>query len=573
MRNFLAKLLTPPNFEDDEHKTRVALYVHWIALVFIAAILLVTLFGKISAGSFTLNVFDAALLGVLVLLGLIWLLSRKGRVRAASLLLVAILWVAVNGVAFLGAGVRDTSFIANFVVLIAAGLLLGWKAAIALSALTIVAGFLLANAELAGITLGVYTPKSPIIFISETAYIFVIFAAFIWLLISGLENALEKARKGAAELKDANRELNAATRSLEENQNALLVANQQLSQRAERINTIANISKTITLIQELERLLPSLATIIGERFGYFHVGIFLLVESGEAAVLRASNSEGGAQMIERKYRVKVPSYEVVGTVADRGEARIADAAEIQAARVRQPELPETQSQLALPLKVREIVIGVLDIQSASPAAFTDEDVSTLQILADQAAIAIQNARSSEQAKDALLKAEIVSRQLTTKAWREYSEAQDHRGYRYDGIKPEPIRETIQFAENERPLTIPIRLRGQVIGNLKLKPTESARHWTEDEKAMAEATAERVALALESARLLEDAQNRARREAFLSEISTKLGASFQLDSILRDTVEELGQTFRNARVSFQLTNLEAVGATRADGVNDNGSEPN
>ena len=71
--------------------------------------------------------------------------------------------------------------------------------------------------------------------------------------------------------------------------------------------------------------------------------------------------------------------------------------------------------------------------------------------------------------------------------------------------------------------------------------------------MAEATAERVALALESARLLDDAQKRAQRETFLSEVSTKLGASFQVDSILRDTVEELGQTFKNATVSFQLAN--------------------
>ena len=71
--------------------------------------------------------------------------------------------------------------------------------------------------------------------------------------------------------------------------------------------------------------------------------------------------------------------------------------------------------------------------------------------------------------------------------------------------------------------------------------------------MAEATAERVALALEGARLLEDAQRKAARETFLSDISAKLGTSFQLDSILRDTVQELGENFRNATVSFQLVN--------------------
>ena len=83
--------------------------------------------------------------------------------------------------------------------------------------------------------------------------------------------------------------------------------------------------------------------------------------------------------------------------------------------------------------------------------------------------------------------------------------------------------------------------------------------------MAEATADRVAIALEGARLLDDAQRKASREEFLSDISAKLGTSFQLDSILRDTVQELGTSFRNATVSFQLVNpSEAAGGNGRDG---------
>ena len=100
------------------------------------------------------------------------------------------------------------------------------------------------------------------------------------------------------------------------------------------------------------------------------------------------------------------------------------------------------------------------------------------------------------------------------------------------------------------------LRGQTIGRLKLRPTDQQRHWTEDEQAIVSSTAERVALAIESVRLLEDAQKRATREELISEISAKLGSTFQLDSILRDTVEELGQTLRGTTVSFQLVNPSA-----------------
>jgi GAF domain-containing protein len=103
------------------------------------------------------------------------------------------------------------------------------------------------------------------------------------------------------------------------------------------------------------------------------------------------------------------------------------------------------------------------------------------------------------------------------------------------------------------LLVPVELRGQTIGRFKLNLSDPARQWTDDELAMVRATAERVALALEGARLLDEAQKRATREAFLSDVATKLSASFQLDSILRDTVQELGQTLKNSTVTFQLVN--------------------
>jgi GAF domain-containing protein len=116
---------------------------------------------------------------------------------------------------------------------------------------------------------------------------------------------------------------------------------------------------------------------------------------------------------------------------------------------------------------------------------------------------------------------------------------------------------VQITNSENDvLSIPVQLRGQVIGRLKLNAADPSRQWTDDEMIMMSATAERVALALEGARLLDEAQKRATREAFLSEVATKLSTSFQLDSILRDTVQELGQTLKNSTVTFQLVNPTA-----------------
>lgn len=553
MQRDLRGFFTPPFFSNDENKTRIARDVHRIALVFMTAILVYIVFSKFASGVFSMNIFDGILLAVFLIIYVIWSLSKRGYVRPAGLALVSILWLAVNGTAYYGAGVRDSSFIANFAVLLTAGLLIGWKAAIALSFMTVAAGIGLSYAEVLGISPAVYTPDSPLDAMRDLSGIFVIFTIFIYLLISGLENAIKNAQAGTRDLEAANRELTNARAHLEVNRNELLQANEQLKRRAERISTIANISKTLTLVQEIEQLLPSVVATISQRFGYYHSGIYLLDESKQVAALRAASSEGGKRMLKRGHRVLAGSSGIIGFVMERGEARIALDEGVRPAKFENPDLPETRSQLVLPLKVKEIVIGALDIQSAQPNAFTEEDTSILSILADQAAIAIQNANSAEQALNALRNAEIASRQLSGKAWRGYAETLEVRGYRYDGVKPEPVKDAGRSSAAESSLSIPIRVRGHVIGRLKLSPPDGSRRWTEDEIAMAEATADRVALALEGARLLDDAQRKAARETFLSDISAKLGTSFQLDSILRDTVQELGESFRNATVSFQLIN--------------------
>jgi GAF domain-containing protein len=209
--------------------------------------------------------------------------------------------------------------------------------------------------------------------------------------------------------------------------------------------------------------------------------------------------------------------------------------------------------MALPLKSGNQLIGVLDIQSTEDNPFSEDDISTLSILADQVGIAIENALLYEQSQRALREANIASLQASGQAWKSYTETLETPGYRYDGIRSQPLGDTQRSSREGDALLIPVQLRGQMIGRLKLKASDASRQWTDDELAMMEATAERVALALESARLLEEAQKRATRETFLSDVAAKLSTSFQLDSILRDTVEELGQTLKNSTITFQLVN--------------------
>jgi GAF domain-containing protein len=329
-----------------------------------------------------------------------------------------------------------------------------------------------------------------------------------------------------------------------------------MGKRAEQLKLVANVAKSAISIQDEDRLLPYIAELIHQGFNIYHVGVFLLDEQKQYAILRASNSDGGLIMLKRNYRLKIGEHGIVSFVISRGVPRITLNVGQDAAFFDNPDLPDTRSELALPLKIGEMIIGALDLQSTEEKAFREEDISVLSILSDQVAIAIQNARSLEQAQRALYEAEVATRQLSGNAWKGYAKKFQTRGYRYDGVKSEALIEASDSQKQKDALSIPVQVRGHTIGHLKLRALDATHRWTEDERAIIESTAERVALALDGARLLDEAQKRAARESFLSDVGAKLGTSFQLDSILRDTVEELGQTLTGSTVSFQLVNPSA-----------------
>jgi len=390
-----------------------------------------------------------------------------------------------------------------------------------------------------------------LLWIIDTAPIFLgLFAYFVGQRQDSLQRLNRDLKQRESELEDIRANLE---QSVEERTQELVAANQQTTKRVEQLKLIADVARSAISVQDVDRLLPHMAQLISQRFNFYHVGIFLLDEQKQYAILRASNSQGGLRMIKKGHRLRVGTQGIVGYVSETGQPRIALNVEDDPVYFGGVDLPNTRSEIALPLKSGDIILGVLDIQSTDANAFSEDQSSTLSILADQMAIAIQNAISREQSQRALMEAEIASRQAAGQAWRRYRETLEGRGYRYDGVRSEPLKEASASSASNDMLNLPVRLRGQTIGHLKLNHPDASHAWTEDELAMAEATAERVALALDGARLLEDAQKRAARETFLSDITAKLGASFQMDSILRDTVEELGQTLKNSTVTFQLVN--------------------
>ncbi|MGA7192406.1 MAG: GAF domain-containing protein [Anaerolineales bacterium] len=331
----------------------------------------------------------------------------------------------------------------------------------------------------------------------------------------------------------------------------LVRANQKTEEQASRLRTVAEVSRLAAAIGEQDRLMNSLTNLISQQLDYYHIGIFLLDERREYAMLSAANSDGGMKMLARGHRLEVGQQGMVGYVTSSGKPRIALDVGADAIFFNNPDLPTTRSEMALPLKVNDVVIGALDIQSTEANAFTEEDYSILSILADQVAIAIQNARSNQETKRALQEAEIASSQLTGRAWKDYTSERDTKGYSFRGAKVEPIQNKSNAVESNGMLHMPIRLRGQIIGDLKLNRTDEGHSWTDDELALAQATADRVALALEGARLLEDSLKRANKERVIGEISAHISSTPGIESILRLAAQELGKAISGSEVTIQL----------------------
>jgi GAF domain-containing protein len=241
---------------------------------------------------------------------------------------------------------------------------------------------------------------------------------------------------------------------------------------------------------------------------------------------------------------------MVGYVTKSGQPRVALNTGQDSVYFNNPDLPETHSEATLPLRIGSEILGVLDIQSKQENAFSQEDLGILTTLVDQVSVAIQNARSYQQTREALAQAEAASVQFSEQQWKQFLTRQDVRGFSFDGL------ETIQLSasDKERPhsLSIPLTLRGTKIGTIKLSASDPNRMWTDDEIEMVQAAAERTSLALESARLLKEAQKRAVKERVISDISAKIGSTSDLENLLQIAVQELGNTLPGTDVAVQFS---------------------
>jgi GAF domain-containing protein/HAMP domain-containing protein len=358
--------------------------------------------------------------------------------------------------------------------------------------------------------------------------------------------------------------LNELEKRVDERTVELVAANERNERRAQQFEAIAHIARTISSTRDLDILLSQITAVISREFGFYHVGIFLLDAAKEYAVLSAANSEGGKRMLERGHRLKVGETGLVGYATGTGQPRVALDTGTDAVYFNNPDLPETHSELTLPLRVGEEIIGALDVQSTEPNAFVQEDINILSTLADQVSIAIQNAQQFEQTRQALNEAELLARQFVHTGWQEFTKSRNLLGIHHTGAraslihkrngreKEEDLLETNQPGPNRRgaSLSLPIKLHGEVIGSVEVR-TPDIRPWDQDELDIVTAILERAAIAMENARLLAQSQKRAAKERIIGEISSKISMQSEINELLKTAAQELGRSLPGAEIAIQF----------------------
>lgn len=386
--------------------------------------------------------------------------------------------------------------------------------------------------------------------------------SLVIIMTSGLNNALEAQKTLTHELEEERKSLE---QRVEER-------TQQLERRAIEMEAASTLARDISSISSLEELLSTVVSLVQSEFGFYHVGLFLLDERKEYAVLKSATGEAGRIMLENNHKLKVGEVGIVGYVVNKGEPRIALNVGEDAFHFKNPILPLTQSEMALPLIVENRVIGALDVQSEIQNAFTQQDVLVLQTIADQLAVAIEKAELVARLQKSLQELERNYQQFTQKSWKTRLAAPKRRyGYRYkDNIveqRPLESEEAMEALQSGTPvvaqkiieptgqviteIAIPIRLRNTTLGVVNVQ--FEREKISQDLIHLLETTAERLAVALDNARLLEEIQFQAERSRMITEITGRVRSSSNIDEILRTAAEELGQTIGISEVIVQLSN--------------------
>lgn len=568
MFKIIQQRFIPRRIVDDDERSNIQLIVNIITVTLIISVLgFVALGLPLKSDRIMLAMAAIALANVFCLIAIRLDRIQFARVTAPFAAMAGITWLLVTS----PTGVHDVVEVSMAVVIVIATIMLGRPGTIIFSLLSIIVLSTIAILEINGV---IVNGASKTTVYDDIVVIGLVGFAMMGVmngLVGRLNESLRKASETARKQIEINQELRELQSTLEERIEQrtaeLNLSNQQNENRARQFEAIAQVARSISSTQNFDALLPQITNLISHEFDFYHVGIFLLDTRKEYAVLSAANSEGGQRMLERGHRLRIGETGIVGYATSTGKARVALDTGADAVFFNNPDLPETHSEIALPLLIGDEVIGALDVQSTEPNAFHTEDINVLGTLADQVSIAIQNARQFDATRKALAESETLTRQFVQSGWQNFTRSQNLVGVRHTGAKS-----TFLYRKNKKGkggdldslnweqsrakargalLSLPVKLRGEVIGTVDVR-SPANRRFDQDELDIVTAIIERAAIAMENSRLLEDAQRRAAKERTIGEISARISARSDIDGLIKTAAQELNRTLPGVEVAIQFS---------------------
>ena len=362
-----------------------------------------------------------------------------------------------------------------------------------------------------------------------------IIAGSISIIISGLASNLKK----QAEM---SQHLESERDALEDRINE---RTQAMSRNLVQLRAASEITRAISALGDPETLLQQVIDLVKERFDLYYVGIFLLDTSRQYAVLQAGTGEPGKRMIAQGHQLAVSGSSMIGWSISNRKSRIALDVGSEAVRFNNPNLPNTRSEMAIPIIARDFVLGAMTVQSDQSGAFDENDIAILENIADSLGIALENDRLFHETRKSLDEIRTLNREYLQRAWAEALETYGELSYDFEnqGLANTPP------AENTHTVEVPLLLRDEVIGTIVLEMDRSSL--SEDEVTFVDNVTTQTAIALENARLLHETERRAVQEQKLNEVATRFSRAQSIDEILRTAAQELGQLPTVAEVSVQL----------------------
>lgn len=374
----------------------------------------------------------------------------------------------------------------------------------------------------------------------------------------------------------------------------ITVLEERINARTRDIEATQEVARFAATQRDLQKLMDEVVSLIVHQFpNIYHAQIFLVDADSAYAVLRASTGEAGQKLLGRGHRLAVGSTSVIGQVTEQQRIIVATDTSASATHRRNEFLPDTRSELAIPLGIGDRVIGALDVQSKQANTFTDDQIKTLQTMADQIAISLDNARLYEESLRQLQDLAISSQEKTFSAWQE--ELYSRRSRELVAEVGNPALNTDDTTQlftlrrqamvsgqatvglltdrNTIPVAVPIILRNQVLGAVEWELP--ANDFSHEKVELAQELVSRLALSLDNARLFEQSQRVIARERVVNTIASKLAGQTNVQEILQIAVREVGQALRAPEVNIQLKLREnrEGGKTKSNGAHENGSGDN